>query len=93
MKVQDKFDNPNPDLVQKYRDKFLDPKSKKELEAALGWLFLTDNIKRKTRESIQNSMRNNDRITLILAIIGIIGNVIASSIYITFHTKLSKITI
>jgi hypothetical protein len=74
-------------LVQDHRNKFnsMDVKRRKELEASLGWLFLTDNIKKRTREKIQNSMRFNDGLTLMFAIIGVFTNIIASVMYMTFE--------
>ena len=92
MEKEDRFLNPNPILVEKYRKKFesLDKNKKKEIMSALGWIFLTENIEKNTREKIQTSMKFNDRLTLLLAFIGIIANVIASSIYITFSTTYSK---
>lgn len=68
----------------------LDPKRRKELEASLGWLFLTDNIKKRTREKIQQSMKTNDKLALLFAIIGVITNIIASSMYIKFSQSTSK---
>jgi hypothetical protein len=92
MEKKDKFMNPNPVLVEKYRKKFesLDKNKKKEVISALGSVFLTDNIEKNTREKIQSSLKFNDRVTLLLAFIGIITNVVASSIYITFSTSFSK---
>lgn len=74
-------------IVEKYKGTFtsLNSKKRKELEASLGWLFLTDNIKKKTREKIQNQMRKNDGMALIFAVIGVLANIIASTIYITFE--------
>lgn len=92
MDKKSKIDNINPELVDKYRKKFqnLDPKKRKELEASIGWLFITDSIKKKKRELIQKKMRTNDLITLVVAIIGIFLNIIASSIYITFQIEEGK---
>ena len=47
MEKKDKFMNPNPVLVEKYRKKFesLDKNKKKEVISALGSVFLTDNMK------------------------------------------------
>ena len=93
MERNEKIFNPNPALVEKYRKKFksMDKNKKKEMMAALGWVFLTDNIQKSTRENIQKSMKINDRIALFLALVGIITNIIASSIYITFSQSVSKI--
>jgi TRAP-type uncharacterized transport system fused permease subunit len=85
--------NPDPALVEKYRKKFetMDKRQKKEMMAALGWVFLTDNIQKTTREKIQQSMKTNDRVTLLLAFIGIITNIISSVNYINFSQSISKI--
>jgi hypothetical protein len=74
-------------IVEKVKGSFtsLNSKKRKELEASLGWLFLTDNIKKKTREKIQNQMRKNDGLALIFAVIGVLANIIASTIYVTFE--------
>lgn len=84
--------NVDQKLVEEHKKKFnsLDLKKRKELEASLGWLFLTDNIKKRTREKIQQSMKTNDRLALLFALIGVIANIIASSIYITFYQTTSK---
>jgi hypothetical protein len=92
MEKKDKFMSPNPELVEKYRKKFdsMEKSKKKELMTALGWVFLPDNVQKATREKIQNSMKINDRITLFLAFIGIITNIIASTIYINFSQSKSN---
>jgi len=84
--------NINPKIVKENKDKInkLDVKKRKELEASLGWLFLTDNIKKRTREKIQQIMKNNDKYTVLLALLGVITNIIASSIYITFEQSSGK---
>jgi hypothetical protein len=86
------FDSVDPDLVEENKHKInsLDAKKRKELEASLGWLFLTDNIKKRTREKIQLSMKVNDKFAVLFALIGVLTNVIASSIYITFSQSSSK---
>ena len=75
----------NPELLEKYRNKFssLDESKRIELEASIGWLFLTDDIKKKRREQLQSIMRTNDIVLLILAFIGIFSNVISSSMYLS----------
>lgn len=68
----------------------LDDTKKKELEASLGWLFYTDSLKKKIREKIQLSMKNNDKIAIFLAMIGIIFNILASSAYLEIEKVWSK---
>ena len=79
--------NLDPNLIESFKSNFtsLNSKKRKELEASLGWLFLTDNIKKRTREKIQNHMRKNDGLALIFATIGVITNIIASTMYIAFE--------
>ena len=56
---EDEFDKAskriNPSLLEKYRNKFknMDPNKRKELEASICNLFVTDEIKKNKRESIQ----------------------------------------
>lgn len=75
----------NSELLEKYRRKFneLDKNKRKELEASIAWLFLTDDIKKQKREAVQKIMHRNDLSILIFAFIGIITNVISSSLYLT----------
>ena len=75
----------NPKLLEQFRDSFtsLDESKRKEIEASLGNLFLTDNIKKKMHASIERKMKINDLALIILAFIGIITNVISSSLYLT----------
>ena len=75
----------NPKLLEQFRDSFtsLDESKRKEIEASLGNLFLTDNIKKKIHASIERKMKINDLALIILAFIGIITNVISSSLYLT----------
>lgn len=75
----------NPELLEKYRNKFnsLDKSKRMELEASIAWLFLTDDIKKQKRELLQKSMKINDIILLVLAFIGIFCNVISSSLYLS----------
>jgi hypothetical protein len=82
----------NQGLVNQYRDKVanLDPRQKKDLMASIAWLFLTDNIKKNKREKIQRDLKRNDTITLVLALLGIVTNIISSSMYIQFQTIKGK---
>ena len=58
-KSEDEFDKAskkiNPSILEKYRNKFqtMDPNKRKELEASMCNLFMTDEIKKNKRESIQ----------------------------------------
>ena len=87
-KTYEEFDTAfgNPQLLKAAREKMnkMDLESKNKLETSISWFFLPDNLKRITREKIQNKLKIIDIISLILAGIGIICNVIASSLYITF---------
>lgn len=86
-KEEEEFDKAskrlNPILLEKYRNKFknLDANKRKELEASICNLFMTDEIKKNKRESIQKTMKHNDISMMIFAFIGIITNVISSSMY------------
>jgi hypothetical protein len=62
----------------------LDQKQTKELEASLAWLLIPENIKKKTRERITNKLKLNDKLCLGIALLGIITNIYASSLYVTF---------
>ena len=75
----------NTKVLEQFRDSFtfLDESKRKEIEASLGNLFLTDNIKKKIHASIERKMKINDLALIILAFIGIITNVISSSLYLT----------
>jgi hypothetical protein len=83
----------NSTLLNQYREKLanLDTKNKKDLMSSLAWLFITDNIKKNTREKIQKELKLNDLITLVLALVGIVTNIVSSSIYITFQTVEGKV--
>jgi hypothetical protein len=64
---------------------------RKELESSLSWLFLTETIKEKTKGKITASMRTNDKYILILAIIGILSNIFATSFFFSFSTGKGKL--
>jgi hypothetical protein len=85
----------NHDVINNYRDKAtnIDAKQKKDLMASIAWLFLTDNIKKNTREKIQKDLKRNDTITMVLAFLGVITNVISSTIYVNFETTRGNIII
>ena len=68
----------------------LDEKHVKELKASLAWLFIPEELRRKTREKINNRLKLNDKIALLMAFIGIITNIISSILYINYETKLGK---
>ena len=59
----------------------MDPNKRKELEASICNLFMTDEIKKNKRESLQKKMKYNDLTMMTFAFIGIITNVISSSMY------------
>jgi hypothetical protein len=86
---QESSQNINPKLVEKYRKQFasLSKKHKTELETSMSWLFMTDNMKKIRRETLQKRMKLNDRIALILALIGVICNILASAIYLKLDIK------
>ena len=72
-KEEEEFDKAskrlNPILLEKYRNKFknLDANKRKELEASICNLFMTDEIKKNKRESIQKTMKHNDISMMIFA--------------------------
>jgi len=78
-------------LLQKEKNKSseskLEDKKRKELEYNLGSLFFSDKFKKSKMESILKLMKNNDKITIFIAFIGIILNIVASSNYIGFSKK------
>jgi hypothetical protein len=72
--------------MEKKKKLGLDQKQTKELEASLAWLIIPENIKKKTREKITNKLKLNDKITLLIAFLGIVTNIYASANYIGFDT-------
>ncbi len=60
-------------------------KSKEELVSSMSWFFLTDEIIKKTRLQIQAKMKVRDIISLFLAAIGVLTNILASYNYINFE--------
>ena len=77
-KFQD--ENINKEMVKNSRANLenLKPEKRQELMAALGWLFLTDDIKLRNIDKKKREMKINDMIALIFALIGIISNIISS---------------
>lgn len=77
----------NPTLLENARKKIqnMDEESKNNLKTSISWFFLPDNLKKITREKIQARMKIIDIFSLILAAIGIMSNIIASSLYIKFE--------
>ena len=71
-KFQD--ENINKEMVKNSRANLenLKPEKRQELMAALGWLFLTDDIKLRNIDKKKREMKINDMIALIFALIGII---------------------
>lgn len=80
-KFQD--ENINKEMVKNSRANLenLKPEKRQELMAALGWLFLTDDIKLRNIDKKKREMKINDMIALIFALIGIISNIISSYLY------------
>lgn len=83
---QEILDSINPELLEKARDKIknMSEKSRNELKTSISWFFLPDSLKKATREKIQSKLKFIDMISLIVATIGIITNLFASSLYISF---------
>jgi hypothetical protein len=79
--------NVNPQIYARMKEKYnaMDETQKKELESSISWFFLTDNIKKKTREGIQARMKKRDMISLVLAAVGIFMQILASYNYIDFN--------
>lgn len=76
----------NPLYYNKSKEKYsqFSQKQKKDLITSVSWFFLTDNIKKKNRLSIQAKMKLMDICSIILATIGVITNVLQSYLYIQF---------
>lgn len=85
----------NSDLYRKAKNKLeaMNSKDKNNLETSISWFFLPDNLKKLAREKIQEKMKIIDIISLILGLIGILTNIIASSIYISFKKIITGTTI
>jgi hypothetical protein len=77
----------NMEVYSKIKAKFNDmtDKERKDLERNMSWFFLTDNIKKKTREKIQSRMKRIDIISLIFAFIGVVTNIMSSYLYIVLE--------
>lgn len=78
--------NVNPKIYKNVKQKFdqMTVAQKNELESSMSWFFLTDNIKKKTREEIQAVMKKMDAISLVVAAIGVVTNILSSYYYINF---------
>ena len=64
--------------------KFLDDKIFKEFNASLTHLILTDKVKIRIKKGIETKMISNDKISLVLAMVGMITNIIQSVLFLTF---------
>jgi hypothetical protein len=82
----------NPVLYKQAKEKFniMSVQQKNALVNSMSWFFIPDNNKKKTREQIQAFMKKMDRISLFLAAVGIVTNIIASSLYISFEKKANE---
>lgn len=89
-KFQD--DNINKEMLKTSRKNLesLKPEKQQELMAALGWLFLTDDIKLKYIDKKKREMKINDLIALIFAFVGLITNITASYMYASSYLLPSK---
>lgn len=67
------------------KTQMMSKESQDNLITSISWSFIPDNLKKQTRERIQANMKIVDIFTLIFASIGLISNIIASSLYITFE--------
>lgn len=81
----------NPQIYSRIKAKFdqMTEGQMKKLEESMSWFFLSDNIKKKTREQIQNRMKKMDLISIFLATVGMLCNIMASFLYIDF-AKIEK---
>jgi hypothetical protein len=70
-------------IKKKYTE--MSDKSKDELISSMSWFFLTDDIIKKTRLEIQAKMKIRDTISIFLAAIGVLTNILASYNYIDFE--------
>ena len=66
---------------------FLDDKIMKEFESSLGYLFLPDVLKIKTREKIESQMKKNGLIAIILAFICSFTSLLQSAFYLNFSLQ------
>lgn len=86
---QEILDSIDPELLRKAREKInnMNEKSKNELKTSISWFFIPDSLKKNTREKIQEKMKFIDKLSLIVATIGIVTNLVASSLYIDFKKE------
>lgn len=63
---------------------FLDNASFKELKTAISHVVLPEKLRIRARKNLENKMKQNDRISLSLGIIGIFTNILQTSIYLDF---------
>lgn len=63
---------------------FLDSASFKDLKSSISHVILPEKIRIKARKNLENKMKQNDRIALILGTIGIFTNILQTSFYLEF---------
>ena len=75
----------HPHLLKLYYNKFthLELSKRREIESALGNLFLPNNLSKRKREELHSQMKFNDTCTLIFAFIGIVTNITSFYLYLT----------
>ena len=89
--LQKQENNNNSTFQDSTNNHTISSSKRKELESSLSWLFLTETIKEKTKGKITSSMRINDKYILILAIIGILSNIFATSFFFSFSAGKGKL--
>ncbi len=60
---------------------------KTKLKDYIGWLFISNDMKIIVADLIRNKLRTNDLVAMLLAVIGIILNIVGSSEYANFEFK------
>lgn len=77
----------NPELLQKARQKIekMNIKDKNSLKKSISWFFVPENMKKKTRESIQAKLKLIDILSIIFATVGLLSNIIACSLHLQFE--------
>lgn len=81
----------DPVLLAKARERLanLSKDKRDHLETCISWLFLPENLKQATREKIQARMKIIDIFSIIVAFIGILCSLAASSLHIEFFSEYS----
>lgn len=78
----------NQDMLDKARKKIanMNHEDRQVLKASISWYFLPETLKKATREKIQARMKTIDLFCLLFAVIGIVSNLVATSMFIQFDS-------